>query len=43
VGVANVFLGQSKGYSSIKTVEATVFGGLWALEWAWHPADAKSQ
>jgi len=22
--------------SSIKTVGATVLGGLWALEWAWH-------
>jgi len=27
-------------YSSIKTVEAKVLGGLWALEWAWHIADA---
>jgi len=26
-------------YSSIKTVGATVLGGLWALEWAWHPAE----
>jgi len=25
-------------YSSIKTVGATVLGGLWALEWAWHSA-----
>jgi len=22
--------------SAIKTVGATVLGGLWALEWAWH-------
>jgi len=26
-------------HSSIKTVGATVFGGLWALEWAWHAAE----
>jgi len=26
-------------YSSIKTVGATVFGGLWALEWAWHSTE----
>jgi len=50
VGVANFFLGQSIGidknntfqlkfYFSIKTVEATVLGGLWALEWAWHIAE----
>jgi len=25
-------------YSSIKTVGATVLGGLWILEWAWHSA-----
>jgi len=25
--------------SSMKTVGATVFGGLWALEWAWHIAE----
>jgi len=39
-----LFLGQSIGidknntfnlHSSIKTVGATVGGGLWALEWAW--------
>jgi len=46
VGVTN-FLGQSIGidknnamqykfYSSIKTVGATVLGGMWALEWAMH-------
>jgi len=28
-------------YSSIKTVGATVLGGLWALEWAWHSAETK--
>jgi len=43
------FLGQSIGidenntlynfYFSIKTVGATVLGGLWALEWAWHIAE----
>jgi len=49
-GVANFFLGQSIGidenitfqlnlYSSIKTVGATVLGGLWALEWAWHSTE----
>jgi len=26
-------------YSSIKTVGATVLGGVWALEWAWHSAE----
>jgi len=26
-------------YSSIKTVGATVLGGLWALEWMWHIAE----
>jgi len=26
-------------YSSNKTVRATVLGGLWALEWAWHFAE----
>jgi len=26
-------------YSSIKTVGATVLGGLWALEWAWHSTE----
>jgi len=26
-------------YSSIKTAVATVLGGLWALEWAWYPAE----
>jgi len=33
-------------FSIIKTVGATVLGGLWALEWAWHIArnlHAKSQ
>jgi len=46
VGVANLFSDQSIGIdetntfqlnfcSSIKTVGATVLGGLWALEWAW--------
>jgi len=29
----------SLNYSSIKTVGATVLGGLWALEWAWHIAE----
>jgi len=28
-----------KFYSSIETVGATVFGSLWALEWAWHSAE----
>jgi len=28
-------------YSSIKTVGATVLGGLWALEWAWHSTETK--
>jgi len=28
-----------KFYSSIETVGATVLGGLWALEWAWHIAE----
>jgi len=34
------FYSTSNGYnySSIKTVGATVLGGLWALEWAWHSA-----
>jgi len=26
-------------YFSIKTVEAIVLSGLWALEWAWHIAE----
>jgi len=30
---------SKKFYSSIKTVGATVLGGLWALEWAWHIAE----
>jgi len=30
---------QLNFYSSIKTVGATVLGGLWALEWAWHSAE----
>jgi len=30
----------SNFYSSIKTVGATVLGGLWASEWAWHPAES---
>jgi len=28
-------------YSSIKTVGATVPGGLWALKWAWNAADLR--
>jgi len=47
VGVANFFLGQSiaidetntfqfKLFFCMKIVGATVFGGLWALGWAWH-------
>jgi len=48
VGVANSFLGQLIGiyenntfqfYSNIKIVGATVLGGLWGLEWAWHIAE----
>jgi len=29
-------------HSTIKTVGATVLGGLWALEWAWHAAGTKT-
>jgi len=29
-------------YSSNKTVGATVLGGLWAFEWAWHSAETNS-
>jgi len=29
----------SDKFFSIKTVFATVLGGLWALEWAWHIAE----
>jgi len=50
VGVENFFLDQSIGidenitfqlkfYSSIKTLEATVLCGLWALEWSWHSTE----
>jgi len=28
-------------YSSFKTVGATVLGGLWALDWAWHACAAQ--
>jgi len=49
VGVEN-FWGQSIGidetnifqvqfFSTMKVVGATGLGGLWALEWAWHPAE----
>jgi len=34
VGVAKCTISYSF-YSIIKTVGVTVFGGLWALEWAW--------
>jgi len=46
-GRGKLYLGQSIGIdennsfqlnSSIKTVGATVLGGLWVLEWAWHIA-----
>jgi len=30
---------SSNFYSSIKTIGATVFGGLWALKWAWDAAE----
>jgi len=49
-GRGKIFLGQSIGindnntfqlkfFSSFKTLGATVLGGLWALEWAWHSAE----
>jgi len=50
VRVANIFLGQwtdfdetntyqLKYFSSMEIMGATGLGGLWALEWAWHPAE----
>jgi len=49
VGVANFFLDQSIGiYENytfqlilylVKIVGDTGLGGLWALEWAWYPAE----
>jgi len=49
--VANIFLGQwtdfdetntyqLKYFSSMEIMGATGLGGLWALEWAWHPAES---
>jgi len=36
VDVTNFFWVRLNFYYSIKTVGATVLGGLWALGWAWH-------
>jgi len=39
IGIDENITFQLKFICGIKTVGATVLGGLWKLEWAWHSAE----
>jgi len=39
IGIDNTNTFQLKFFSSMKIVGVNVLDGLWALEWAWHPAE----